>query len=225
MKANSRKGRRLVLLSALAALALAAPAAANKYKMTYRLTAEGQAAARAALVQKADFLGAPGWKSKTAKPDQSAAAACNGYRPLQSDLVAIGDAKVIWDNTGTEIESEATVLQTPAMVETDWKRFIRTPGMVSCLRRSLEKEGSKSMKLVSVNRIGFPRVAPHLIVFRNVIDYRVNGKTVRMLSDLILFANGRTESSLIIAGLYSIRSAIRAAEIRIAKNIVARSTA
>src|SRR5947209_20409809 len=86
-----RGGRRgsgwLLALSAAAAavLALAGVAAADKEKI--RLTAAGQAAARAAVLTRADLGSASGWTGGPKKPDLYPQPLCPNYTPKQSVLV------------------------------------------------------------------------------------------------------------------------------------------
>ncbi|MFL5900569.1 MAG: hypothetical protein ACJ75S_05165, partial [Solirubrobacterales bacterium] len=73
-----------------AALVLAGAAVADKEQI--HLTAAGQQAARAAVMQRSDLGGASGWTGGSKKPDLSGGTGCANFQPKQSDLVLIGAA-------------------------------------------------------------------------------------------------------------------------------------
>ena len=146
------------LLAALAAaLLLAGAAVADKEQI--HLTAAGQAAARAAVMHRADLGGGGGWTGGPKKPDLSSGTGCANFKPKQSDLVLIGAAENVFRHPGVEFDSEAQVLETPAMVRLDWQRTVLAPQVMPCLRSNLEKQLTASERLVSVRRIPFPALS------------------------------------------------------------------
>src|SRR3954452_19000855 len=94
-----------------AALALAGTALADQWQV--HRTAAGNAAARAAVIQRADLGTATGWTGGFKAPDMSSTPPCHGFQPKQSDLVVAGAAASAWQHTGLELQSQANVLKTP----------------------------------------------------------------------------------------------------------------
>jgi hypothetical protein len=180
----------LIALTTLAIAALTLTSSATADKPKYRFTAAGQAIARSAVLQKADFQ--PGWKGGPTKPDLSDdGLACAGFNPKQSDLVTIGVASSEWKTeSGSQISSQANVLQTPAMMALDWRRTMR-PGLLRCLRSGVKSSLDSKTQLVSIKQIAFPRVSPYVRVFRVVFAYR--GVATRVVMDLLMVGRGRTE--------------------------------
>ena len=147
-----------------AALLLAGAATADKEQI--HLTAAGQKAARAAVMQRADLGDATGWTGGAKKPDLSPGTGCANFDPKQSDLVLIGAAETVFKHTGVEFDSEAQVLQTPAMVRLDWQRTVLSPQVLPCVRTNIQKHLAASERLVSVGRLAFPAVAPYTRAYR-----------------------------------------------------------
>ncbi len=211
------------LLGALvAALLLAGAAAADKEQI--RLTAAGQKAARAAVMQRADLGGAAGWTGGAKKPDLSPGTGCANFRPKQSDLVLIGAAETVFKHPGVEFDSEAQVLQTPAMVRLDWQRTVLAPQVLPCLRSNLKKHLGASERLVSVGRIAFPAVAPYTRAYRTTIDVTTAAGTTRVFVDLVLLGRGSTELTLTTTAPLVAAPAVRGAELRLARLLVSRVT-
>ena len=210
----------MLLLAVGSALVLASAAAADKEKI--HLTTAGRAAARAAVVTRADIGPAAGWTGGLRKPDLSPSMPCDSFHPKQSDLVLIGAAKSVWKHPGLEIDSEAQVLETPAMVRLDWRRTVLAPQMLSCLRSGLAKGLSDSQRLVSLRRVAFPRVATYTRAYRALIDVQAGTGTVRVMSDVVVFGRGRTEITLSTTAPFAAAATVKPAEVRLARLLVAR---
>jgi hypothetical protein len=129
---------RTVFAAVLAvALVPVATASSPPNKEQVRFTKADQAAARAAVVRKAD-LGS-GWGGGATKPDTSSKMSCPGYEPKQSDLVLTGAAQTVWGRSGVQLQSIAQVLKSPAMVARDWQRTVVDPRALGCLRYILRQ--------------------------------------------------------------------------------------
>lgn len=177
-----------------------------------KLTAAGQAAARAAVLRRADFAGS-GWVGGRAKADlPGAGPSCGGYRPKQSDLVLTGIAKSEFSGNGFQVTSEAQVLKTRRMVALDWQRTVLAPGMTACLRSSLAKSFGSRAKLVSFAQLAFPRLGPYARAYRAVVDVHATAGTVRLLSDLVLVGRSRTEVTLSLSGAAQAKAVLARAD-------------
>ena len=105
IRIGSRIGKRLgvVLAAGSAALALVGVAGADQYQV--RLTAAGNAAARAAVVARSDLGSSAAWTGVSKKPDLSSSPTCAGFDPKESDLVIVGAAETDWKHPGLEFDS------------------------------------------------------------------------------------------------------------------------
>ena len=219
------RASRCVFLSALvvATLVLTGVAAADEARI--QLSAAGQSAARAIVLKQADLGGASGWTGRTAKPDLSQTLECPNFRPKQSDLVLIGAAESTWKNTALQFRSVAQVLQTPDMVRLDWQRSVLNPRALPCVRSTLVKGLGSSARLVSFRRIAFPQIADGTRAYRALADVKTEGGPVRVLYDIVLVAEGRTEITLTATAPAAIARVIAAAEVRLARVLASRAAA
>jgi hypothetical protein len=215
------KPRLAVLATVTSVPLLALTAAAVADRETVHYTAAGQAAARAAVLRRADLGSAAGWSGGAKKPTISSTLPCR-YQPKQSDLVLIGAAETTWQNMPVFLDSASQVLKTPAMVRLDWQRTVVAPQMLPCLRRSLAKQFGGSAQLVSFARVRFPAIAPYFRKFRALIDEGSATTKVRVLADVVLVGRGRTEITLTTVAPYSSNRVVSAAELRLAKLLLAR---
>ena len=215
--------RRLAPLACLSLFALAFAAAALADKEQIHITAEGQAAARAALPRQSDF--GVGWVAKTYKPSLNSEMQCASFNPKQSDLVLNGTAGIRFTYPGLQIETVAQVLQTSKMVALDWQRTVATPAVMPCLRTMLAKSLPAGASFVSVKRLAFPKVATYTDAFRMLIDVSANGKTVRMFADVVVVGRNRTEITMTTVAPLAADVAVRAAEARLAQLAARRATA
>jgi len=211
----------LVLLPATFTLVSAASADDEQI----HLTAAGQAAAKAAVVQRGDFGSATGWVGGMKKPDTSSVDDCPGFNPKQSDLVLIGSAESEWKHVGLQVMSHADVLQTPQMVRLDWQRSVLSPKVLGCLRAAVLKGLPTGVTFVSLRRVPFPAIAPYARMYRAVLDVKTNGTTIRVLGDFVLLARGRTEMELGMIAPYAAATVVEEAEIGLARMLLARAPA
>ena len=208
---------------ALAALVYAGAAlAADRARI--RFNAADQAAARAAVLQAADFAQAKGWTGGRTKPQLTSGLTCANFRPKQSDLVLTGAAASQYQHrSGFAFQSVAHVLRTRQMVRLDWKRSVDNPALLPCLRSTFEKNAkAQNLRIVSVRRVSFPRLATFSAAYRVEIEVRPGGRRIRMLSDIVLLGRGRTELTLTATAPSASRATVEAAEIRLARRLVAR---
>ena len=204
-----------------AALVVAGAAVADKEQI--HLSAAGQKAARAAVMQRADLGGATGWTGGAKKPDLSGGTGCANFQPKQSDLVLIGAAETVFKHPGIEFDSEAQVLETPAMVRLDWQRTVLAPQVLPCLRTNLAKHLTAAEHLVSVGRIAFPAISAYTRAYRTIVEVKAAAGTARVFVDLVLVGRGSTEITLTTTAPLVAATAVRAAELRLAKILVARA--
>ena len=213
----------MVVVGALvAALSLVGAAVADREQI--HLTAAGQKAARAAVMQRADLGGAAGWTGGPKKPDLSAGTGCANFQPKQSDLVLIGAAETVFRHPGVEFDSEAQVLQTPAMVRLDWQRTVLAPQVLPCLRSNLVKHLTASEQLISVGRVPFPAVTGYTRAYRTVLAVKAPSGTAKVFVDVVLIGRGSTEITLTTTAPLAAATAVRAAELRLVRILVARAT-
>jgi len=210
----------VVLAAAVTALA------ANGNRPKIKFTAAGQDAARVAVLRRTDLRPAQGWTGGPTKPDLTPLT-CANYHPKLSDLVVNGTAESNWARNSPPLlvyGSQATVLQSARMVRLDWQRStVKAPGLLSCLRSSLVDGGATD---VSATRIGFPRIAPCAAAFRFRYGLKAQGKTVRLITEIVGLCRGRTEVTFTattsdVGG----PTALSAEVLRLARLLVARSRA
>jgi hypothetical protein len=186
----------LCAVAGVAAVAAAGALAATGEREQHHFTAADQKAARTAVILRSD-LGA-GWSGGAKKPDLSPPKICPNWNPKQADLVLTGAAETDWKHPGLELETEAQVLQTAAMVKLDWQRTVLDPAAVSCLKSQLEKQfsGANGTTLVSFRRIAFPHVGTYSRAYVTTVDIAAGAATVPVVVENVLVGRGRTEITI-----------------------------
>lgn len=212
----------LLVLGLLAVLAGSAAAAALDHEQ-HAFTSADQAAARSAVLKKTDF--GAGWTGGAKKPDLSPLPPCAGYDPKQSDLVLTGAAESDWKHAGLELDTEAQVLKTAAMVKLDWQRTVLDPRAVACLKTQLQKRFNGSVKFVSFRRVAFPHVGTYSRAYVTLLDVTANGNTVRIASEDVLVGSKRTELTLTSTTPQGAQAAVHTVDVRLAKILLARAKA
>lgn len=216
-----------VLAASGVALVTAVAVWAGDGKYQIRFNAADQAAARAVVIRPGD-LGSSGWQGGRFKPslsNLSAGLSCPNYHPKLSDLVITGAAAARYRRSAFEFDSVSEVLKTRRMVALDWRRSVLVSGAVPCLRREMSNGLGSSAKLVSFRKLPFPHVSTYTALFRGVISAQAAGQNVRILADILLFGRSRTEITLNVAGPATAKSAISAAERRLARTLISRAQA
>jgi hypothetical protein len=213
------RGLIAVTIVALAVTGVALAGSPTKEKIA--LTAAGNAKAKAEVVRRGDV--GSGWAGGFRKPDLSSSMPCTSYRPKQSDLVLIGVAESRFSRPALEVDSEAQVLRTAAMVRRDWQRTILDPRVIPCLRQGFAKALGSRAKLVSFRRIAFPHVAALTRAFRMVANVSTQVGSVSLEVDFVAMGSGRNELTLTVTGPAAARSSLRATEVRLARVLAARA--
>ena len=113
-------------------------------------------------------------------------------------------------------------VRTSAMVARDWERTVADPRAVACLRGAITKGLTSSERLVSFRRLAFPRLATYSTAYRALIDVSVQGTHARVLADLVLVGKSRTEVTLMLAAPAAAGASISAADVRLARGLLAR---
>jgi hypothetical protein len=196
--------------------------ASSSDKARVSFTPADQAAARAAVLHRADLGTAGGWTGGATKPDLTSTMNCSGYQPKQSDLVVTGAAAADYHHAGLVLQSQAQVLKTPAMVALDWRRSVVSPKAFACVRTTLAKTLPKGQRLVSFQKLSFPHLAQYTAAYRALVDVAASGRHVRVVVDIVLVGRSRTEVSLSIGAPAAARSTLPAAELRLASLLLAR---
>ncbi len=207
----------------VAALVCGAAFAASADKEQHKFDKADQAAAKKAVLQRAD-LGATGWTGGAKAPDLTPPKTCSYWNPKQSDLVLTGAAETEWKNTGLELDSEAQVLQTPHMVALDWQRTVADPNAIKCTEATIKSQlTGGNVKFVSYKRVAFPHVATYSRAYVTTISLTQNGQTEQLAIEDVLIGTGRTEITLSSTAPKAAQSAHAPQVVTIAKHLVARA--
>ena len=188
-----------------------------------RLNSADQAAARAAVLRRGD-LGS-GWTGGARKAPPPSTVTCPGYQPKQSDLVRTGAAEARFQHTGLVLQTDAQVLKTRTMVARDWQRSVADPRSAKCLRYMLSKQLPSNERLVSFKKRAFPRVAKYAAAYRLLVRVHAQGQTVLVVVDLVTVGRSRTELTLTMSAPATARKALPAAEVQVARALLARVSA
>jgi hypothetical protein len=202
--------RALCIAIALALVATgSAPAARGDPKQAIRPA--DQARAKAMLLRAPD---AAGFTVTPAGAD-SPTPYC---KPLdESDLTLTGDAESPSFAAGTTLlQSYAQVYASRAQSEASFRRGTSTAGE-RCARDVLRKELARDgVRLVSYERVAFPRVGEQSVMYRAVIS----GRGVAGYVDALLVRHGRAHAGLVFGS--AVIPFDRIAEVRLAKVVAAR---
>jgi hypothetical protein len=198
-----------------------AASASQPNREQVHLNSADQMAARGAILRRGD-LGS-GWTGGARKPKPPSSVSCPGYEPKQSDLVLTGAAEAVFRHTGLVVQSDAQVLKTRAMVALDWQRSVADRRALACVRHVLAKQLPSNEQLVSFGPLAFPRLAKYTVAERGLVRVSVQGRSVLVLIDVVSVARSRTELTLIVeAPAATAQGAVSAAELRLARTLVAR---
>jgi hypothetical protein len=214
--------------AALAVLCVAALTAGAAYatageKEQVHLTKADQAAAKRAVASRAD-LGSGNWTGGLKKPDLTQSTSCSSFHPKQADLVITGAAESQWSDGPLQINSEAAILKTRAMVAADWRRTILATGAVPCLRTHLLKELGNGVTFVSFRRIVFAPVATNAEAFLMLVDVKTTSGKVRLAVEFVAVAQGRSELTLVSIVQNAVQKVVAQIDAQIARSLVARAT-
>jgi hypothetical protein len=196
--------------------------ASSSEKPRLSFEAADVAAAKAAVLRRADLGTVAGWTGSTRKPDLSTTMSCAGYTPKQADLVVTGAAEADWHHAGLEVQSVAEVMKTRRMVALDWSRTVTSPKAFSCMREMFARSLPSGQRLVSLSKLSFPRLTQYAAAFRTVIGVSRAGQQALVVYDVVLVGKSRTELMLTVAAPAAARAGLPAAEARLAKRVLAR---
>ena len=217
--------QRAALAAVFAAVALGASSgamASSFDKARISFTAADLAAARAAVLHLADLGTAGGWTGGPKKPDLSSTLNCAGYAPKQSDLVVTGAAEAVYHHAGLELQSDAQVMKTRAMVAHDWQRTVASPKAFACIRSMLAKSLPAGERLASFSRQPFPKLASYTAAYRALVDVSLSGQHALVVADIVLVGRSRTELTLSVEAPAAARASLPTAEQRLARILLAR---
>jgi hypothetical protein len=207
----------------VAAMAAGAAYAADISKEQIHLTKADQTAAKRAVALRSD-LGSGTWTGGFVKPDLSASAACATFHPKQNDLVVTGAAETDWTHQGLQLDTQAQILKTPAMVAADWRRTILAHGALPCLRSRLFKNLGKGVTFVSFRRVEFAPVATNVQAFVMLVDVKTNTGKVRVAIEFVAIAQRRTELTIVSVVQNAVQKVVGQIDVQLATALVARAT-
>jgi len=221
---------RVALTACVAAVALLAGGGAGVHaapggsREKVRLTAAGEASARAAAVHKADLN--RNWVGGFSRqpPDPHAQLPCAGelrWSPKQSDIVVTGAAQAHYDIPRVvELASFAQSVKTPEMAVRGWQR-LATGMFVRCLRAAIAAPG---VPVTAVGRMSFPAVGSFAAAYRAVAGGRAKGP-YQFVQDWILIAQECVRAQLIVTTYQAYEAGVAKLERRLAATLAARAAA
>ncbi len=86
----------------------------------------------------------------------------------------------------------------------------------------LSKQLQSNERLVSFRRRAFPRLAKYAAAYRMLVRVHAQGQSVLVVIDLVVVGRSRTELTLTTSAPAAARTAIAAAEVRVARALLAR---
>jgi hypothetical protein len=204
------------LISTSAALASVADAP------TVRITGADQAKARKLLLRGTD-LGA-GWHGGLIETSPISPPNCPGFDPKESDLVVTGhaDARYTFKQAGVELDQDVQVMANEQAVQTDFSRSI-SPKLADCLAYQLGK--LPNVKGVRVERIPFPPTGSVSALYRAEIDVKTPKGRGTLLSDYVLFGQGRVEYEFTVIAPQGARDQLAQFELGLAQILLRRASA
>jgi hypothetical protein len=108
------------------------------------------------------------------------------------------------------------------MLRKDWSRTVRPP-LVGCLKFIFEKTATgTSIKVVSAQRISFPKLAPMTAAYRLVTETATQSGSVRFVIDFILLGKNRSEATMSVVGPEQAKADQLAAGKRLARIVAGR---
>jgi hypothetical protein len=190
---------------------------------TDKFTAADQAIAQATVARRTD-LGAGDWRGGTIKPNLKPLKSCPNFHPKLSDLVRTGAAASDWKRGGLELRSQAELYDTPRMLRLAWQRKLADPDRVPCARRQIVNALPSGWRLVSLERITLPRIAPYQFAVRSSFESTSSGQTSqRLRAESIVVGKGRVVISVEAFAEGGVTQQMAsAAGLRVARILVAR---
>ena len=186
-----RAMRRLLVVSVLLALLATGSALAAAGDPQKKLTPADQARARAMLLRKAD-LGLGYQSIPSGEPSFGACEALD-----ESDLTLTGEAKTPTFSSGLlTVSTVAAVYESRSDANASWKRGTSRAGE-ACLRNNVRREFAKGgLKLLSLRRAVFPRLAQKTIAYRVALAGQSQGVTIRVYIDFVVLQQSRAQAAV-----------------------------
>src|SRR5262249_59179537 len=133
-----------------------------------------------------------------------------------------GGAETQWKRPGCRLGSETQVLRTPRMVRLDWKRTVKDPRVLPCLRHGVVKHLVPGEKLVSIHGITVPQLATFTAEYRVVLSVPTQSGRTQVFVQALAFGAGRDENSLIVSGLRSDLASLQKTQLQVARHLAKR---
>jgi hypothetical protein len=210
--------RRLLVVAALLAFLVAAGSvSASHQDPQKRLTRADNARARAMLVTRADLP--PGFLAQrggSEDPHGNCDPAVS-----ESDLTLTGEADGTQFALGPVlVSSAAQIYRSTADADASWRRSTSAAG-VQCGTILLNQEFAKQgIRLVSLRRVAFPRVAQRTVAYRVRLSARTPQGAVELFVDLVALKHDRAHATVIVGT--PLAPPQRADELRFARLVAGR---
>ena len=224
-EAVAGRSRALVVLFLAAACAGASIAGAADSWPKLQPTAADQALAKKSILKIGNFTPGSGWV--TAPFDSSGSGSgssgdtpqCNNAAFNPVGEIQTGTARSSFKAPGVQVWSEADVMKTVAMAKHDAK--VATSGAIlACLQAATKQNLPAGMHTRSVSHLSFPAIGDWSTAYRVIFDVTSNGKTVPVQLDMVFVLNDRVEITLMQASPFAISTLAKAAEERLAQQLV-----
>jgi hypothetical protein len=214
---------RIALAVVVAVLASASVAAAAGFWPKLERNASDQALAEKAILHFTDFTPGSGWSiAPTGGSGNLRDPACDGPAFSDEGRVLTGRASSSFRATGLQVWSSAEVMQTLAMAQRDAGKTT-SAAVVPCITALLRKGLPKQGRLISAQRLAFPRVGDWSDAYRALVDVTANGTKLRMQVDLILVLRSRVEITLMQLAPFVISSQAKSGEVRMVQHLAGAS--
>ena len=185
--------RRALPAVLVVALVTAAAALADPLDPKTKLNSADEAAAKAALLTRAD-LGS-GWTTGPTVANLKTPR-CPALQPSFADLTLTAhvEADFYLQSAGWQIDTDVTMLKTAKQVATEYKRLFQ-PGLATCIKYDVLKStgAAPNIKLGLTTRLKFPKLASVAALYRTSIFDKVGKQTVVVLDDTLFLSKGRTQ--------------------------------
>lgn len=190
---------------ALLAFGLCAPVAlAAKGDPQKKLTAAGQARAKAVALKQADFPA--GWVQQPVPKNKKSESnpRCSFYSPDNSDLVEIGDydSPDFDRGDGATISSSTGIFRTVQMAKTAYRR-LAVPQLARCFAEIFRKgiTAPNSATVFSSGTLRFPHFGDQSSAYRISAAVKTPQARIRVAVDVVLLNKGATDVALIMLGI------------------------
>jgi hypothetical protein len=189
----------------LVALGLCAPVAlAANGEPQKKITAAGQARAKAAALKRADFPA--GWAQQPVPKNKKSESnpRCSFYNPDNSDLVEIGDYDSPDFNRadGSSISSSTGVFRSVQMAKTAYRRTA-VPLLGKCFAEIFRKgiKAPNSVTVFSSGTLRFPQFGDQSHAYRIAALVKTPSGNARIAVDVVVLNKGAVDIAVIMLGI------------------------